>query len=179
MFAFPLSVCFWFLYIANMLLIYFCLAVALFGCSSSFCSLTLTPVQNPGACLGLSEVLTFSSPLQLLTALLLHWIKVSDLLCDALTRNISLIPAWKAARVEPGGTTHPWPKAEASADWKKNKELYYRVSASKLNLSTKAHTFYDTAYCLPLKSHSIFVVTSSRCGIMCGVNDAAMVIKRP
>lgn len=101
MFAFPLSVCFWFLYIANMLLIYFCLAAALFGCSSSFCSLTITPVQNLGACLGLSEVLTFSSPLQLLTALLLHWIKVSDLLCNALTRNISWIPAWKAARVPP------------------------------------------------------------------------------
>jgi len=131
--SFTLLICFEFIFLA------------LFGCGSSFCSPTTTPARNPKACLGLGEVLTFSLPLQLLTTLLLHRIKVSDLACDALTRDICLILAWKAARVELGSTTHPCTKAEVSAGWKK---LYYFISASKLNSSTKAHTFYDTAYCL-------------------------------
>lgn len=64
MFAYLLSVCFWFLYTANVLLIYF---ACLFGCSSSFCSVTIMLVLNSNACFDLSQILMFSSPLQLLT----------------------------------------------------------------------------------------------------------------
>lgn len=150
----------------------------MFGCSSSFCSLTIMPVQNPNACLGLSQVLTFSLPLQLLTTLLLHRIKVSDLPCDALTRAVCLILAWKAARVEIGSTTHP-PSA------RKLKCLQAGKKALLLYISLQAQFEQQNSRILwyrilsLLKSHYIFVVTSSRCGIMCGVNDAAMVIKCP
>lgn len=132
--------------------------------------------KNPNACLGLSEVLTFSLPLQLLTTLLLHWIKVSDLSWDALTWDVCLIPAWKAAQVEIGSTTHPCTKAEASAGWKKALLLYIGLQAQFEHQSS--HILWYRILSL-LKSHYIFVVTSSHCGIMCGVNDTAMVIKCP
>lgn len=173
MFAFPLSLCFWILYIANVLLIYFACFVGLqlillFPDNNAGSKLQRLPWPLPGI-----DVFLTSSIINHITVApnqgLRPFMRCPDKKCLLNSRlNSSQGWAW-------------WYLPSTHRSW----SVCSLEKALLLYISLRAQFEHQSShilwYCILslLKSHYIFVVTSSHCGIMCGVNGTAMVIKCP
>lgn len=173
MFAFPLSVCFWFLYIANMLLIYFpCFVwlrlILLFSDNNASSKSKRLPWPQRGIDIFLTSSIINHVAIALNQSLrpFTRCPDKSHLLNSSLKSSLS----WDR-RYHP--SMH-----ESWSIYRLEKALLLYISLQAQFEHQSSHILWYRILSL-LKSHYIFVVTSSHCGIMCGVNDAAMVIKCP